>query len=86
MVLALSPPASWGKSPNSTTIAKMAKRRDLDILLTAGEVAQLLRTTRRAVYSRVQRGEIPGVVRVGRSLRFQRAAVLQWLRACGPLE
>ena len=38
----------------------------LPALLTSGEVAKLLRTTRRAVYAMVERGQLPGVVRLGR--------------------
>lgn len=39
-------------------------------LLTASEVAELLRMTRGAVYTAAQRGELP-VVRLGRRLRFK---------------
>lgn len=49
------------------------------VLLHADEVAGLLRVTRKAVYSMAQRGEIPGVVRVGRRLRFRRDLLLDWL-------
>lgn len=38
-------------------------------LLTIAEAAALLNTTTRALYSRVARGSLPGVHRVGRSLR-----------------
>jgi len=51
----------------------------LPTLLTAGETAQLLRTTRRAVYTMVDRGRIPGATRIGRRLLFRRDDLLAWL-------
>ena len=48
-------------------------------LLTADELAEFLRLTRSAVYTMVARGELPGVVKIGRRLRFRREAVLEWL-------
>jgi excisionase family DNA binding protein len=38
----------------------------LPMLLTADEVADVLRTTRKAVYAMVERGQLPGVTRLGR--------------------
>lgn len=46
-------------------------------LLTVDELALLLRVNRKTVYSAIAAGEIPGVRRVGKSLRVSRAAVLQ---------
>lgn len=51
----------------------------LPFLLQADEVADLLRTTRKAVYALVERGGIPGVTRIGRRLLFRRDDVLAWL-------
>ena len=48
-------------------------------LLTADELAEFLRLTRGAVYTMVARGELPGVVKIGRRLRFRRDAVVEWL-------
>lgn len=47
-------------------------------VLTADEVAQLLRVNRKTIYAAVQRGELRGQ-RIGSTLRFSRARVLQWL-------
>ncbi len=55
----------------------------LPYLLRAEEVASLLRITRKAVYSMVDRGEIPGVTKIGRRVRFQRDALLAWLTRQG---
>ena len=43
------------------------------------EVAELLRTSRSAVYAMVERGQLPGVTRIGRRLLFRRDALLHWL-------
>ncbi len=49
-------------------------------LLTAREVADLLRTSKTAVYAMVERGQLPGVVRIGRRLLIREAAMVEWLR------
>ena len=51
----------------------------LPFLLQAKEVADLLRTTRKAVYALVERGTLPGVTRIGRRVLFRRDDVLAWL-------
>jgi excisionase family DNA binding protein len=48
-------------------------------VLTADEVADLLRVNRKTIYEAAQRGEIPHR-RLGRRLVFERGAVLAWLR------
>lgn len=52
---------------------------DCRVLLTADEAADLLRTTRVAVYAMVARRQIPGVTRLGRRVLFQRQTLLDWL-------
>lgn len=49
-------------------------------LLTIGEVAALLRTTPKAIYTRVERGQLPGVTRDRGRLRVRRDALLKYLR------
>ena len=56
-----------------------AKTAQLPEFLKATEVAALLRVNRNTIYEAVQRDEIPGVIRVGRCLRFHRDEVLGWL-------
>ena len=51
----------------------------LPYLLRAEEVASLLRVTRKAVYCMVDRGELPGVTKIGRRMRFHRDSILSWL-------
>ena len=48
-------------------------------LMTPEELATWLACTRRAVYDRVFRGQIPGSVRVGRRLYFRREDIIVWL-------
>ncbi|NJO55907.1 MAG: helix-turn-helix domain-containing protein [Rhodospirillales bacterium] len=48
-------------------------------VLTADEVAKLLRVDRKTVYEAAQRGELPHR-RLGRRLIFERGSVLRWLR------
>ena len=52
---------------------------NLPEFLKATEVAELLRVNRTTVYEAVQRDEIPGVVRIGRLLRFRRDAIIAWM-------
>lgn len=57
----------------------MQCRSEPSPLLTAEELGELLRLSRGAIYTMVARGELPGVVKLGRRLRFRRDAVLEWL-------
>ena len=49
-------------------------------LLTADETASLLRTSRKAIYMMVGRGQLPGVVRIRRRMLFRTEVLLDWLR------
>jgi excisionase family DNA binding protein len=51
----------------------------LPYMLTVADVAELLRTSPKAVYAMVDRGFLPGVTRVGRRLLIRRDDLLQWL-------
>ena len=51
----------------------------LPVLLTAEEVADLLRTSRKAIYDMASRGQIPGVVRPNRRLLFSRDRLLKFI-------
>jgi excisionase family DNA binding protein len=52
---------------------------ELPLVLTVDEVAELLRVDRKTAYAVIAAGGLPGVRRVGRSLRISRDAVLEWL-------
>ena len=47
--------------------------------MTVGEVAAFLRLSRPAVYKMVERGQLPGVVRIGTGVRIEREVLVHWL-------
>ena len=49
------------------------------ILLTPDETAALLRTSRKAIYALTERGQLPGVTRIGRRVLYRRDALVDWL-------
>lgn len=55
-------------------------------LLTAEEAAEYLRLTLRAFYAAVERGQIPGVLKLGRRVRVRREALLSLAGAPSPRE
>ncbi len=59
-----------------TTITDM----DRPLLLLPSEVADLLRTGRKAVYSMIESGRLPGVTRIGRRVLVRQDDLLEWLR------
>lgn len=50
-------------------------------LMTLDEVARALKTTRRAIYSMIDRNQLPGVIRVRRRLLVDRADLIRWLES-----
>ena len=55
------------------------KPRSMPALMTPGDVAELLRTTRRAVYAMIERRQLPGVIRIGRRVLVRTDELLHWL-------
>jgi excisionase family DNA binding protein len=49
------------------------------VLLTPIEVADLLRTSRKAIYTMIERRQLPGVTRIGRRVLLREDALLDWL-------
>jgi excisionase family DNA binding protein len=47
--------------------------------LTPHETADLLRTSRKAIYLMIERGQLPGVRRIGRRVLLCTREVLDWL-------
>jgi excisionase family DNA binding protein len=48
-------------------------------LLLVPEVAAVLRTSAKSVYSMIERGAIPGVIRIGRRVLIRRDSLVDWL-------
>ena len=60
-------------------MVKMGSTAGLPQFLTAAEVAALLRTSRKAIYAMVERGQLPGVTRVRRRLLVRAEELVDWL-------
>ena len=54
-------------------------RKALPHLLTTAEVADLLRTSQNATYAMIARGQLPGVIRIGRRVLVSADELLDWL-------
>jgi excisionase family DNA binding protein len=55
------------------------KPETLPTLLTVAEVATSLRTSKVAVYAQIERGQMPGVVRIGRRVLVRQSEMVDWL-------
>ncbi len=51
----------------------------LPVLLTPSEVAELLRTSRKAIYAKVERAQLPGIVRIGRRVLIRQDALVDFI-------
>jgi len=47
--------------------------------MTAAEVADVLRTSRKVVYEMVRLGRLPGVIRIGRKVLLRRDRLVEFL-------
>ena len=68
-----------GTSPPDPRVARLLPGGQPPPFLTVGEVATLLRTSRKAIYAMVERGQVPGVTRVGRRLLVRAEELVDWL-------
>lgn len=57
----------------------MKRPDDLPIYLTPDEAANLLRTTRKAIYVKIERRQIPGVTRISKKILIRTEHLLRWL-------
>ena len=72
---------SSGRSPEpGASPAAAGPRGDQPLLLRAEEAARLLGLGRSKVFAMMAAGELPGVVRIGRSVRVSREALERWVR------
>lgn len=77
---------AWPNVAGSATVAgheprtgDSPRQRAFPLLLTVAEAADLLRTTRRAIYAMVERRQLPGVIRVRRRVLLRADDLLHWL-------
>ena len=69
------------ESQKRMTIKEQIERAKTAELLTVNQVALLIQYVPMTIYRKAWRGEIPGAIRIGRSLHFKRAEVWPWLHA-----
>ena len=62
----------------------MTEPAALPRLLAVAEAAELLRTTRAAIYARISRGQMPGVLHDGRRVLISAQELLESLRVAPP--
>ena len=71
---------TWSNATPSDDEPRSADRHArLPFLLTVDEAADLLRTTRRAIYAMIARRQLPGVIRVRRRVLLRADDLLHWL-------
>ena len=58
---------------------RRARRSGLPVFLNVDEAAELLRTSRRAIYAMIERRQLPGVIRVRRRVLLRADDLLDWL-------
>jgi excisionase family DNA binding protein len=81
--------SNYYRASRRTSPAEQSGERALPLLLTVDEAAALLRTTPRAIYAMVARGQLPGVTRIRRRVLLRAEDLLHWLdqkRAPSPKE
>jgi excisionase family DNA binding protein len=59
--------------------ATISTTDDLPIYLKPDEAAELLRTTRKAIYVKVERRQLPGVKKIGNRILIHARTLLQWI-------
>jgi excisionase family DNA binding protein len=81
--------SKYYRASRRTSPAEQSGESALPLLLTVDEAAALLRTTPRAIYAMVARGQLPGVTRIRRRVLLRAEDLLHWLdqkRAPSPKE
>lgn len=66
-----------------TATCEACEPTQLPPILTVDELAAFLRLNRKSVYAAISGGEIPGVRRIGGTIRVNRDSVLDWLAGEG---
>lgn len=72
-------PESVGNDVTVEGLSASDEAAALPPVLTVHELAALLRVDRKTVYNLITSGDLPGVRRLGKTIRISRDAVLRWL-------
>ena len=62
-------------------LRERAHESQLPPVLTVEQAAKLLMVTEQTIYAAISRRELPGVRRIGRTIRIHRDSLLDWLRS-----
>ena len=76
LVTGVEHPTHTGRESNDE---RSGRSRSMPVLLTVDDAAELLRTTRRAIYAMIERRQLPGVIRIGRRVLLRADDLLNWL-------
>ena len=74
---------------DATDARENTGRDDWLTLLSVRELADILRTSPKAIYSMAERGQLPAPLRIGRRMLWPRSDLVTWLadkRAVSPTE
>lgn len=71
--------AGYGSHTRGESDGSGHSTRSLPMLLTVDDAADLLHTTRRAIYAMIERRQLPGIVRIGRRVLLRADDLLDWL-------
>ena len=66
--------------PPRASAGRDVPARDEPDLMTVPEVARVLRTSPKAIYTMIERRQLPGVLRFNRRVLLDRQALVDWLR------
>lgn len=61
------------------------RQQEAPEFLTVEEAAALLRVNHKTLREAIRRNDVPGVVRLGRTLRINRTALVEWARGSAVL-
>src|SRR5215831_14257026 len=64
---------------NTSTPVSASLRVQRPSFLTVRETAEVLRTSHKAIYAMIERGQLPGVVRLGRRVLINEQVLVDWL-------
>lgn len=67
-----------------TAMPRAVTGKPVEAWLTVKELAAELRFSEQAVWRKIRRGDVPGVVKFGRDIRINKMLALRWIRTKNP--